>query len=98
MLNQEKTRPIDTFAPASVPHAKRGSEYDLIYAQDSLVFQSITLSPADVLTIRRENAGLSIEELSKLSGIPTADIACYGKLYLAHRHTISTKTCPCVGL
>ena len=29
-----------------------------------------------MLTIRRENLGLSVEELSLLSGIPTHDIAC----------------------
>ena len=59
MLNQEKTHHIDTFAHASVPHAKCESDDDLIYAQDSLVFQSVHLSAADVLTIRRENTGTS---------------------------------------
>lgn len=81
MLNQEKTRPIDTSVSALQPYTKNESDDDLIYAEDSKIFQSISLSAGDVLTIRRENTGtsplgLSVEELSLLSGIPTHDIAC----------------------
>ena len=76
MLVVEKTRPIDTSVSVLQPYTKNESDDDLIYAEDSKIFQSISLSAGDVLTIRRENKGLSVEELSLLSGIPTHDIAC----------------------
>ena len=72
MLAVEKTRHIDI----SLSQVRRNDDDDRIYADESKVFQSISLAPNDVLTIRRENMGLSIEELSLLSGISASDIAC----------------------
>ncbi|MCI5830193.1 MAG: helix-turn-helix transcriptional regulator [Treponema sp.] len=51
------------------------SDEEVISSEDSEVLNNIPLTPADVLLIRRENAGLTQKQLSEKTGIAVPNIS-----------------------